>query len=89
MRDDKFFNAVLVKYGYAITAHKAQGSEWKSVIVQVNENELLNPSEEKLRWLYTAITRARNNLFICLTSTRIRKERKPRTRKTSVKSKTT
>lgn len=63
LRQDHYFNAVRVKYGYAITCHKAQGGEWDSVIVNldVNQSKL---SDTFLRWTYTAITRARNNLYL-------------------------
>jgi exodeoxyribonuclease-5 len=50
-----------VHYGYAITCHSAQGSEWPRVIVR-NEPPRADPQ----RWLYTAITRARNRVLISL-----------------------
>lgn len=55
--DDAFVNAVRARYGYALTCHKAQGGEWKNVF--------LHPGYRKdnLRWLYTAITRASENLY--------------------------
>ena len=49
-------------YGYAITAHKAQGSEWDRILV-IEENFPFN-KEEHARWLYTAATRAVNKLVI-------------------------
>lgn len=63
LRSDPFFNALKVKYGYAITCHKAQGGEWDTVIVnmQVGRSRL---SDDFLRWTYTAVTRARSRLFI-------------------------
>lgn len=62
IRSDPYFNALKIKFGYAITCHKAQGSEWKNVILncRYNENTL---SESYFRWIYTAITRASNNLY--------------------------
>jgi hypothetical protein len=62
IKSDPYFNALKIKFGYAITCHKAQGSEWKNVILncRFNENVL---SESYFRWLYTAITRASENLY--------------------------
>lgn len=62
IKSDPYFNALKIKFGYAITCHKAQGSEWKNVILncRYNENVL---SESYFRWLYTAITRASKNLY--------------------------
>lgn len=83
-REDVYFNALQVKYAYAVTAHKAQGSEWGSVIVQFNEKDLSQPNENRMRWMYTAVTRAKEKLFIVQTKSRkggerkSRKERKPR-----------
>jgi exodeoxyribonuclease-5 len=62
--DDPYYNALLVKSGYAITCHKAQGGQWQSVFVDsgfVNES---GPSPELLRWLYTAFTRASQKLYL-------------------------
>lgn len=50
-------------FGYAITAHKAQGSEWNSVIV-ADDKMRSNYAEERKRWLYTAVTRAKDKLLI-------------------------
>ncbi len=63
LRSDPFFNALRVKYGYAITCHKAQGGEWESVFVNLDLN-LGRQSETFNRWLYTAITRAKDHLYI-------------------------
>jgi len=55
----------VVTYGYAITAHKSQGSEWKNVYVAKDFGWAKFMDEEgKARWLYTAITRASENLFL-------------------------
>ncbi len=61
LRDDPFFNALQVKYGYALTCHKAQGGEWETAIIDFSggggtRNEMF------FRWAYTAITRARTRL---------------------------
>jgi exodeoxyribonuclease-5 len=49
-------------WGYAITAHKAQGSAWPNVIVF--DDGLGRTAEDRARWLYTAITRAEQGLVI-------------------------
>ncbi|WP_341228434.1 AAA family ATPase [uncultured Arcticibacterium sp.] len=56
LKVDPYFNALKVKYGYAITCHKAQGSEWDTVFVDFRSRVGLN--DDCLRWSYTAITRA-------------------------------
>jgi len=56
LRDDTYFNALQVKYGYAMTCHKAQGGEWDEVFV-IFENHRTDALA--LRWAYTALTRAR------------------------------
>ncbi len=64
IRDNKFFNALQVKFSYAVTCHKAQGGQWKAVFVDQGylTDELL--TQEYYRWLYTAITRATEKLFL-------------------------
>ncbi|WP_372753182.1 ATP-dependent RecD-like DNA helicase [Labilibaculum sp.] len=64
VRDNKFFNALQVKFSYAVTCHKAQGGQWKSVFIDQGylTDELLTP--EYYRWLYTAVTRATDKLFL-------------------------
>jgi exodeoxyribonuclease-5 len=54
-RDDGYVGAIQMIYGSAITCHKAQGGEWEKVYI----NELGIPN---LKWQYTAVTRAKNNL---------------------------
>lgn len=63
IKHDPYFNALRIKFGYAITCHKAQGSEWENVILDCSysHNQL---SESYFRWLYTAITRSSNHLYI-------------------------
>jgi superfamily I DNA/RNA helicase len=64
MISDKRFNALRVKFGYAITCHKAQGGEWNSVYVQIEPAFEKLPRDNQYRWLYTAITRAAKQLVI-------------------------
>lgn len=54
-----------VDYGYALTVHKAQGSQFKNVVVSVEYTKWMN-EDEQCRWAYTAVTRARENLMVCL-----------------------
>ena len=64
MISDKRFNALRVKFGYAITCHKAQGGEWDSVYFQFEPAFEKLPRENQYRWLYTAITRASKQLIV-------------------------
>ncbi len=61
-RDDPYLNCLLVKYGYAITCHKSQGSEWPWVVI-VSENQEKGHSDF-FRWYYTAITRASERIYL-------------------------
>lgn len=63
IRKDPYFNALQVKYGYAMTCHKAQGGEWNTVIVDFESN-LGSRNAAFFRWAYTAITRAARKLII-------------------------
>ncbi len=58
---DPYFNAVQVKYGYAVTGHKSQGGEWKTAYVDYSGRTGLN--NDSLRWAYTATTRAGQRLY--------------------------
>ncbi|ODN29993.1 ATP-dependent DNA helicase [Fervidobacterium thailandense] len=59
-----YFNPLLAKLGYAVTCHKAQGSEWENVIVDLATKNLAPGNEQFCRWLYTAFTRVKKDLFI-------------------------
>ena len=63
LRNDPYYNALQIKYAYAITCHKAQGGQWTNVFVDQGymTEEQLGP--EYFRWLYTAITRATTRVF--------------------------
>ncbi|HMN04281.1 MAG TPA: AAA family ATPase [Flavobacteriales bacterium] len=63
-RQDPYVNALQVKYAYAVTAHKAQGGQWRSVFVDQGyvTEEMID--REYVRWLYTAITRASEQLYL-------------------------
>jgi len=58
MQHDPFLNAIRVKYGYAITCHKAQGGEWQDVFIMFEYSLFKNDKESQYRWTYTAISRA-------------------------------
>lgn len=63
LRSDPYFNALRLKFGYAITCHKAQGGEWSHVIVSCATRR--NPrSSDYFRWLYTAMTRTNGKLYL-------------------------
>jgi exodeoxyribonuclease-5 len=64
VKEDGFFNALQVKFAYAVTCHKAQGGQWPCVFVEQGylTDEMLNI--EYLRWLYTGITRASEKLYL-------------------------
>ena len=64
MKQDPHYNALQVKYAYAVTCHKAQGGQWKNVFLDqgyVNEEQL---TPEYFKWLYTAFTRATHTLYL-------------------------
>ncbi len=60
---DKYINALQVKYGYAITCHKAQGSEWDTVFLDCNLKRGYR-NRETFQWLYTGVTRSSNKLYL-------------------------
>lgn len=62
--NNEYFQALQVKFAYAITCHKAQGGQWSSVFVDQGylTEEMINV--EYLRWLYTAVTRSTEKLFL-------------------------
>ncbi|PQJ78742.1 ATP-dependent DNA helicase [Polaribacter porphyrae] len=63
IKKNKYFNALQVKFSYAITCHKSQGGQWNTVFI---EQPYLpeGVSKEYFRWLYTAITRAKEKLYL-------------------------
>ena len=64
IKTDPFYNAMQVKFAYAITCHKAQGGQWRNVFVDQGFFRPDMLSKEYLRWLYTAVTRASGRLFL-------------------------
>lgn len=63
LKADPYFNALRLKFGYAITCHKAQGSEWNNVFVKCKSHQS-QATADYFRWLYTAITRTAKNLYL-------------------------
>ena len=65
LKRDPYFNALQVKYGYAVTCHKAQGGQWEDVYIDMGGiPEDAFTTLQFYRWLYTAMTRARTRVFL-------------------------
>lgn len=64
LKQDPYYNAIQIKYAYAVTCHKAQGGQWAHVYVDQGymTDEMLSP--DYIHWLYTAFTRATEKLFL-------------------------
>ena len=63
MRKNPWFNALQVKFAYALTCHKTQGGQWREVFVDSSMNQKDELEKEDIRWLYTALTRAQERLY--------------------------
>lgn len=63
VKENEYFNALQVKFSYAVTCHKAQGGQWNTVFI---ERPYLPNGQDRdyLRWLYTAITRAKEKVYL-------------------------
>ena len=64
VKHDRHFNAIQIKYAYAVTCHKAQGGQWAHVYVDQGymTDDMLTP--DYIHWLYTAFTRATEKLYL-------------------------
>ena len=64
LKEDKYYNALQIKYAYAVTCHKAQGGQWAHVYVDQGymTDDMLTP--DYIHWLYTAFTRATEKLYL-------------------------
>jgi len=64
IKEDPYYNALQIKFAYAVTCHKAQGGQWDAVFVDQGylTEEMIDL--DFLRWLYTAVTRAKEELFL-------------------------
>ena len=63
VKNNKYFNALQVKFSYTITCHKSQGGQWKNVFIE-QPYAPNGVDREYLRWLYTAVTRASEKLYL-------------------------
>ena len=63
MKKNPWFNALQVKFAYALTCHKTQGGQWSSVFIDSSLNQKETLEVEDLRWLYTALTRAQERVY--------------------------
>lgn len=63
MKEDPYFNALQIKYAYAVTCHKAQGGQWGHIFIDQGfmTDDMLGP--DYFRWLYTALTRATDTVY--------------------------
>ena len=64
VKTDPYFNALQIKFAYAITCHKAQGGQWHTVFLDQGFIPKEQMTVEYLRWLYTAFTRASDKLYL-------------------------
>jgi len=64
VKTNAFFNALQVKFAYAVTCHKAQGGQWKNVYIDFGYLRMESVDMDFLRWMYTAFTRATDKLFL-------------------------
>ena len=64
LKDDSYYNALQIKYAYAVTCHKAQGGQWTDVFVDQGylTDDMIGP--DYIHWLYTAFTRATGHLYL-------------------------
>ena len=64
LKEDRYYNALQVKFAYAVTCHKAQGGQWAHIYLDQGymTDDMLTP--DYIHWLYTAFTRATENLFL-------------------------
>ena len=64
LRENRHFNALQIKYAYAVTCHKAQGGQWKNIFIDQGYVTPEMQDEEYYRWLYTALTRATQTVYL-------------------------
>jgi len=62
-KENPYLNALQVKFGYAVTCHKAQGGQWQSIFIDQGYITEEMVDVEYFKWLYTAITRAQTKLY--------------------------
>ncbi len=64
IREDPYFNALQIKFAYAVTCHKAQGGQWERVFIDQGMFNRAEVSIDYLRWFYTALTRATGKVYL-------------------------
>lgn len=64
IRDDKYLNALVVRSAYSVTCHKAQGGGWSHVYVDMGMIQVHDIDVSIIKWLYTAVTRAKEKLYL-------------------------
>ena len=64
LRENRYFNALQIKYAYAVTCHKAQGGQWKNIFIDQGFIPEDGRDEDYYRWLYTALTRATQTVYL-------------------------
>jgi ATP-dependent exoDNAse (exonuclease V) alpha subunit len=64
MLSDSYLNALRATYGYALTCHKSQGGEWNEVFLYLEKSLYARRGTELLQWAYTAVTRAKQTLYV-------------------------
>ena len=62
--ESPYFNALQVRFAYAVTCHKAQGGQWKRVFIDPGNVTPENKDKNYYRWLYTAVTRATEEVYL-------------------------
>ena len=64
IKNDPYLNAVQVKFAYSLTCHKTQGGQWRHVLVDQGYLTEENLDKEYVRWLYTAVTRSTDKVYL-------------------------
>lgn len=64
VRSDKYFNALQIKFAYAVTCHKAQGGQWERVFIDQGMFNRTGVTPDYLKWFYTALTRSTDRVYL-------------------------
>jgi exodeoxyribonuclease-5 len=64
VRNDPYYNALQIKFAYAVTCHKSQGGQWERVFIDQGMFSRQEPTIDYLRWFYTALTRATEKIYL-------------------------
>lgn len=64
IKNNPWFNALQVKFAYALTCHKTQGGQWQRIFIDSSLNQKEALEKEDIRWLYTAVTRAQKQIYL-------------------------